>query len=365
MEIRKTGISRDLIIHPGETIADILETRNMTQAELAVSTGVSAAFVGNVISGKKNISIKFAKALEYALGVPTSFWLNLQARYDAELSEVNEMDAISDEEIDVRKQLNDVVKYLKRRKSIPDEKDIKSSILSLRKFFKLSDLRNLKKIPSASVFRMGSQNTINPYVLGAWIRMCQTHESKLKENKKFSPTDIDSLVHDLKNIMLLDNADLQKDIKAVFYKYGLDFEIVHHFRGAPVQGFLYKRTDGGIKICMTIRRSFADIFWFSLFHELGHLYNGDLSKSTQFLDDGADKNKEIAADKFASDKLLDSVAYSSFIAKYKASPSYSLIENFAMQQCVRPFIVIGRMQKEQIINYAQYSFAKVCYKWAE
>ncbi len=33
---KKTGISRELIIHPGETIADILEERGITQAELAV-----------------------------------------------------------------------------------------------------------------------------------------------------------------------------------------------------------------------------------------------------------------------------------------------------------------------------------------
>ena len=37
--------------------------------------------------GKKDISAKFAFALEYALGVSKSFWINLQAHYDAELLE--------------------------------------------------------------------------------------------------------------------------------------------------------------------------------------------------------------------------------------------------------------------------------------
>lgn len=53
MAAKKIGISRDLIIHPGETIADVLEDRGITQAELASRAGVSPAYVSNVIAGKK------------------------------------------------------------------------------------------------------------------------------------------------------------------------------------------------------------------------------------------------------------------------------------------------------------------------
>ena len=87
----------------------MLEERGITQAELAASTGVSPAYVSNVIAGKKDISSNFAFALEYALGVPKSFWLNLQANYDAELLEANEKQTITDEERDAREALKDVV----------------------------------------------------------------------------------------------------------------------------------------------------------------------------------------------------------------------------------------------------------------
>lgn len=93
---KKTGITRDLIIHPGETIADVINEREITQAELAIRTGVSPAYVSSVISGKKDISSNFAMALEYALDVPKSFWLNLQANYEAELLEYNESNTVSD-----------------------------------------------------------------------------------------------------------------------------------------------------------------------------------------------------------------------------------------------------------------------------
>lgn len=73
------------LIHPGEIISDILEERNLTQKELAQRAGVSETFLSEVIHGEKNISKELAMGLECALDVPRSFWLNLQANYDAEM----------------------------------------------------------------------------------------------------------------------------------------------------------------------------------------------------------------------------------------------------------------------------------------
>lgn len=94
---KRIGISHDLIIHPGETLADILEERGISQKELSVRTGVTAAYVNMVIAGKKNISANFAMALEYALDIPKSFWLNLQAHYEAELLDYQEQSTVTED----------------------------------------------------------------------------------------------------------------------------------------------------------------------------------------------------------------------------------------------------------------------------
>lgn len=72
------------LIHPGEIISDVLEERNITQKELAQRAGVSEISLNDVIHGKRDISKELAMGLERALEVPRSFWLNLQANYDAE-----------------------------------------------------------------------------------------------------------------------------------------------------------------------------------------------------------------------------------------------------------------------------------------
>ncbi|MBR1757264.1 MAG: HigA family addiction module antidote protein [Lachnospiraceae bacterium] len=170
METRRTGISRDLLIHPGETIADILEERGISQAELAILTGVSPAYVCNVISGKKDISSKFALSLEYALDVPKSFWLNLQANYDAEVLDYYAAESITEEERVAKQALGGLVTDLEMRGLIPKSEQEEETILSLRKYLQISNLSNLKKITRQGAMREPSPFD-NPYLEGAQLRM--------------------------------------------------------------------------------------------------------------------------------------------------------------------------------------------------
>ena len=75
-------IEKDLIIHPGKTIKEIILDRHMTQEDLAIRTDYSVKYISEVITGKKTISSGFANALEYALGISAEFWINLQGICD-------------------------------------------------------------------------------------------------------------------------------------------------------------------------------------------------------------------------------------------------------------------------------------------
>ena len=82
------GLSHEFIIHPGKTLNEILEDQGMSQKELALRTDVSEAHISSLINCQKDISVTFAKKLEYALGIDASFWINLQANYDKELTDI-------------------------------------------------------------------------------------------------------------------------------------------------------------------------------------------------------------------------------------------------------------------------------------
>ena len=363
MAAKKIGISRDLIIHPGETIADVLEDRGITQTELASRAGVSPAYVSNVIAGKKGISANFAMGLEYALGVPKSFWLNLQANYEAELLEVNEEQTITDEERKVREDLKDIVKYLRKQGKMLIGENKDESILSLRKVLQISNITNLKEMIPTGAFRMAGNAAVNPNVLGAWIRLCQLAGNDKTISAKFEKKYTNNLIQEIKSIMCCKNAELQRDLKNVMEKYGIDFSVVKNFRGAPVHGYISQKNDGIYQMVLTIRGAFADIFWFSLFHEIGHIVNGDIGKNLKFLDYGNDYDKELAADLFASNMLLSPESYKAFIQRNDFS--IEAICRYAESQHVMPYIVIGRLQKEKYLAYTMYSKYKLRYKWSD
>ena len=162
--------------------------------------------------------------------------------------------------------------------------------------------------------------------------------------------------------MLDDEKNMQSDLRNVFEKYGIDFSVVMNFRGAPVQGYISYKGDMAYQIVLTIRGSFADIFWFTLFHELGHLVNGDVAKTSKFIDYEGESEEETAANTFACDSLLSPDSYADFLKK--GDYSISAIKVYARSQNVKPFIVIGRLQKEKKLEYSAFSNYKVRYKWA-
>ena len=302
MGTKKTGISRDLIIHPGETIADLLEERGMTQSELAIQTGVTAAYISNVISGKKDISAGFALALEYALGVSRTFWLNLQANYDAELLAYNEPLTVSDEEREVGESLAEVVKYLREKQVIPEGETAEATILSLRKYFGFRSIDDLKDIIPTGVFRIAEGSKTDPYVLGAWIRLCKMGDKQQEITARFDKAQVPVMVKELREIMSSRQDNLESRLKAALAAHGIDFSIMKSFSKAPVDGYLLKNKDGVYRMFLTDKIVGTDSFWFSIFHELGHIVNGDVVR-VGFIDDASDIEKEERADQFAKTAL--------------------------------------------------------------
>ena len=356
MAAKKTGISLDLIIHPGETIADVLEERGLTQVELAARTGVTPAYISNVISGKKNISANFAMSLEYALGVPKSFWLNLQANYDAELLEYNEEHTITEEEKNVRKKLSEIIKYLRDTLKIPEKQSINDNILSLRNIFQVSNLCNLKDLVPSGAFRLATSSAVDPYVLGAWLRICQMGAKNVHENQ-FDVNKVDALISELKAIMIKDDCDLQTELATVMMKYGIDFSVVHNFRGAPVHGYICQKSENRYQMTLTIRGAYADIFWFSLFHEIKHVFQKKKTKVIINCDDFSELEKEFEdeANDYATDTLIPKEAYHGYFDDKGKYISKNDVKFFARHIGVHPGIVVGRLQHDDKIAHSSMS----------
>jgi len=201
-------------------------------------------------------------------------------------------------------------------------------------------------------------NNVDPYVLFAWQRMCELLTKKIEIADEVDIEKLKEMVPAIKQVMFMRTNQIQKKLTAIFSECGIAFRIVPNFTGAPVQGFIKKTEEGTLILCMTLRQKFADIFWFTLFHEIAHILNGDTTHD--FIDfDSVSGEMESRADKMAGELLIDSEAYKQFVATegYKRVRE---VERFANTQNVKSYIVQGRLMKENRIPWK----ARPKYEWA-
>ena len=93
-KMKSTSCQPNYVIAPGETLRETLETIGMTQAELAERTGRPKKTINEIITGKAAIRAETALQLERVLGVPASFWNNLEKNYQETKARLKEEERI-------------------------------------------------------------------------------------------------------------------------------------------------------------------------------------------------------------------------------------------------------------------------------
>lgn len=361
MGIYEPDVYSLLCAHPGVKLAEELQKQGMSRKELATRTGVTEKHISTVINGKKGISPSFAKKLEYALNIPAKGWMNLQAHYERLQLEFEEKSQITNEELRLLKPLKDICKHLIHLNLLKDTDNEIEQILELRRFLKVSSLLYIPNISYNAAYRaqLSSNVNVDPYILYTWQMLCE----RLAQNiNVYNPLDLELLqskFDELKRLMFVDG-DITERLQNIFAECGIAFCVVKHFRGAPVQGFI-KRVDGEhLILCLTLRQSRADIFWFTLFHEVCHILNGDMNE--RFVDFSSIKSDvEAKADAGARAILINNDEY----LRFARSRNFTLtaIKRFAASQGIPHHILIGRLQSDELLDWSQFTSEIVYYKW--
>jgi addiction module HigA family antidote len=74
-------------IHPGEFLREILEEREISQAEFARMLGVSPMRISHIVKGGRPVTAEMALLFGRAFAQSPQYWLNLQSTYDLKLAE--------------------------------------------------------------------------------------------------------------------------------------------------------------------------------------------------------------------------------------------------------------------------------------
>jgi addiction module HigA family antidote len=80
-------------VHPGMYLKELLTELRLSQYRLARDLGVPAMRISHVINGKRPVTAELALRLGRYFGQDPRYWLNLQSRYDMDVTE----DALSEQ----------------------------------------------------------------------------------------------------------------------------------------------------------------------------------------------------------------------------------------------------------------------------
>lgn len=129
-------------------------------------------------------------------------------------------------------------------------------------------------------------------------------------------------------------------------KHGIAVIIEPHLKSTRLDGAALKDIDGTPIIGLTLRRDFLDNFWFTLLHELAHLWK-HIGKDEMFLDDfdvSSEDRREAEANRIAREAFIPRISWKRSSAYL--SPSRENIDALSRELKIHPAIIAGRIRRE-------------------
>ncbi len=344
-------LERVLLSPPGDTIQETLDELGMSQAELAERIGRPKEKVNDIIRGREVISTATAHKLEKVLGIPASFWLNRESEYRRQLYEIEQKEFLQTC-IDWLKRFP--VREMKKLGLLPNLREKPVLADALLSFFGVASPKEWGRIyveQEVSVaFRISLANTQNPEAISVWLRMAELAAKELKL-KDYDKGKFKKCFHEVKELAFQHPKDFAERLQAICADCGVAVVYVPTLPKAPISGAT-RWFRGNPLIQLSGRYKTDDHFWFTFFHEAGHiLLHG---KKDIFLENvegtEEDQQKEDEANDFAKKWLLPEDDLNEVL---EAAPlTTDTILAFAEKFRTPAGVIIGQLQHKKYINYS-------------
>ena len=334
-------IERELLSKPGDTILETIEFLRMSQAELAERIGKTPAKVNDLISGKAPVTVNTAMQLEKVLGIDMQFWLNREMNYREKLARI-EQEEFLEQCVDW---LNEQpIKELQKYGYLKPGKPGTEMVEECLQFYGVASPVQWQNVYvnnyAHTSFRKSPAHASLLSSMAAWLRIGELRLRK-EQYPEFNREAFKNSLSEIRKLVETQPEDFAFELKSLCAAAGVAVIFSHSLPKAPISGAT--RWVGGTPLIqITDRYKTNDHFWFTFFHEAGHiLLHG---KKEVFIEDfdavDNDTQKEDEANGFARDWLLPDT----FLEQINKVIDERTIRKIARAFATHPAIVLGRLQ---------------------
>ena len=337
--------AKELISPPGDTLADTLDEIKMSQADLALRMNRPIKTINEIIKGKAAIIPETAIQLERVLKIPASFWLNREANYRRELAEIAEAEKLFQQQDWLN---NFPLVAMKKLNWINFEKSVVSKMEAVLSFLSISGIEGFEPVYEPKFqytdFRTGTHGLTNKFAIASWLRKGELQAAEINI-MPYSASIFKENLKKIKSLAIAQPDDFFSQLTRLCSEAGV--KVVHTpcLPGATLHGSTHWENDTPI-IQLSNRYKRNDIFWFTFFHEAGHILKhgkkATFIEGLQHTQESMKKEKE--ADEVAIEYTL-TIEQETEIRSHFPLSKPSQINQLATKYNTHPACIMGRFAR--------------------
>lgn len=343
-----------IAFHPGSYVEDIIDDLNITQKEFARRLGTTEKSLSKLVNGEDNLSKEMAYKLSKLTGISINTWMNLQNEYEKKILEIN------DKKVEDEKRICKMIdfKYFKDLGIVENRRyPLKEKIEKLHSILNISDLTYLTEFNMEVSYRNTREFDEKSIINSNVMLEIASNIARNKCDKKLDKQKLRKYLPEIKEMTLQDPSKFYPRLKEILFECGIVLVALPNLRNANINGATKKFRNGSVMLLITDRNKYSDIFWFSIMHEISHILDSDFY--TDYKDKSQYIEKELKANKFARDFFINEEDYREFVNRRDFSKNE--IVSFSSDLGIHPSILLGRLQKDEIVPYSYLHELKIQY----
>lgn len=352
-----TGLAPRWASAPGTTIASALAERHITTGDFAAMMDMLPRDVERLLGGELAITVTLARRLSEVVGASSTFWITREAQF------VEDRARVEADHWAQRLPVSQMASF----GWIEEPRTWQEQIEACLDFFDVPDVEAWEERYDQEVvaahYRTSPTFDLDSTVTTAWFRAAERVVEKSAPLPPFDKAAFGAALPDIRRLSReRDPNKFIPKLVAISARCGVHIAVVPAPKGCPASGASRKHR-GRPLIQLSARYLTDDHFWFTFFHEAGHVLNHHLEHG--FIDtfDAGDVNElEEEANDFASECLLG--PHRAELRRPSGGRwSHREVIRQAQELDISPGVFVGQLQHSGALPITHLNGLKRRYRW--